>query len=215
MFKMKKLLFVLISSLATISLTAQNKSTGIPKFYIDGGVGMASHNGVFTALGGTAVLKNNWLASISYYNLDMNPKNLPSNYEPGFTMVILFPFPDEMPSVKMSVVNFIGGKLFPLGRKTWITAEAGLSVVAGEKFQFTPQPVVEDEDWHMSSNYSTQKTSQTTVGGMLRTNFNWAFSPYVGLSVGGFANLNSIQSPVGVEFKLIAGWLNTKKKSAK
>jgi len=67
----------------------------------------------------------------------------------------------------------------------------------------------------MSSNYSTQKTSQTTVGGMLRTNFNWAFSPYVGLSVGGFANLNSIQSPVGVEFKLIAGWLNTKKKSAK
>ena len=211
---MKKLLFVLISSLATISLTAQNKPTGITKFYVDGGVGAASLNGVFAALGGTAVLQNNWLASISYYNLDMNPKNLPSNYESGYTIMILFPFPDAMPSVKMSVVNFTGGKLFALGRKTWITAEAGLSVVSGEKFQFTSQPLVGGL-FDMSSNYSAQKSKQTTVGGMLRTDFNWAFTRYIGLSVGGFANLNSIQSPVGVEFKLIAGWLNTKKKSAK
>lgn len=211
---MKKLLFVLISSLATISLTAQNKPTGIPKFYVDGGIGGASHNGVFATLGGTAVLKNNWLASISYYNLDMNPKNLPSDYQQGQTIIIIFPFPDEMPSVKMSVVNFTGGKLFPLGRKTWITAEAGLSFVSGEKFQFTPQKV-EGDLFYMSANYSAQKTRQNTVGGILRTNFNWAFTPYVGLSVGGFANFNSIQSPVGFEIKLIAGWLNTKKKSAK
>ena len=211
---MKKLLFVLISSLATISLTAQNKTTGIPKFYVDGGAGMTSHNGIFAALGGTAVLKNNWLASVSYYSLDMNPKNLPSNYEPGQTFVILFAFPDAMPSVKMSMVNFTGGKLFPLGRKTWITTEAGLSFVSGEEFQFTPQNV-EGDLFYTSSNYSAHKTRQNTVGGMLRTDFNWAFTPYVGLSVGAFANLNSIQSPVGIEFKLIAGWLNTKKKSVK
>ena len=35
---MKKLLFVLISSLASISLTAQNKPSGITKFYVDGEV---------------------------------------------------------------------------------------------------------------------------------------------------------------------------------
>ena len=206
---MKKLLFVLISSLATISLTAQIKSSGITKFYVDGGVGVASHNGVFATLGGTAVLQNNWLASISYYKLDMTPKNLPSNYEPDF-----FLFLGSMPSVKMSVVNFTGGRLFPLGRKTWFTAEAGLSVVSGEKFQFTSQPAV-DYLIYTSSNYSTQKTKHTTVGGMLRTDFNWAFTPYFGLSAGAFVNMNSIQSPVGAEVKLIAGWLNTKKKSAK
>jgi len=208
---MKKLLFVLISSLATISLTAQNKPTGITKFYVDGGVGPASHNGAFATIGGTAVLQNNWLASISYYNLSMNPKNLPSNYDPGYTLII---FPGATPSVKMSMVNFTGGRLFRLGRKTWFTAEAGLSVVSGEKAQFTSKPV--QGDWfRKSSNYSTQKTNQNTVGGMLRTDFNWAFTRYVGLSVGGFANLNSIQSPVGLEFKLIEGWLNRKKKYAK
>jgi len=211
---MKKLLFVLISSLATISLTAQIKSSGITKFYVDGGVGVASHNGVFATLGGTAVLQNNWLASISYYKLDMTPKNLPSNYEPGL-LILPIPILEAMPSVKMSVVNFTGGRLFPLGRKTWITAEAGLSVVSGEKLQFTSQPVVGLLVYY-SSNYSTQKTKQTTtVGGMLRTDFNWAFTPYFGLSAGAFVNMNSIQSPVGAEVKLIAGWLNTKKKSAK
>jgi hypothetical protein len=207
---MKKLLFFLISSLAAISLIAQDKPTGITKFYVDGGAGPASHSGGFVTLGGTAVLQHNWLVSISYYNVDMYPKNLPSNYEPGY---VLF-FEDAMPSVKMTVVNFTGGRLFPLGRKTWITAEAGLSVVSGETLQFASQTVV--GGWFdNSSNYSTQPTKQTTVGGMLRTDFNWAFTPYVGLSVGGFANLNSIQSPVGAEIKLIAGWLNTKKKSAK
>ena len=144
----------------------------------------------------------------------MNPKNLPSDYEPGYTLILFFPIPDAMPSVRMSALNFTGGKLFPLGRKTWFTAEAGLSIVSGETFQFTLQPTV--GDWaYISSNYSAQKKPHTTVGGMIKTDFNWAFTPYVGLSIGGFANMNSIQSPVGVEFKLIAGWLNTKRKSAK
>jgi hypothetical protein len=205
-------LFLLISSLATITLTAQNKPSSLTKFYIDGGGGVASHNGVFAELGATAILKKNWLASVSYYYLDMNPKNLPSNYEQGYTIIVLFPIPDAMPSVAMRVFNFTGGKIFPLGRKTWFTAEAGVSIVSGETFQFTPQPIEEDFSY-VSSNYSTQKKSQTTVGGVLRTDFNWAFTPYVGLSIGGFANMNSIQSPVGLEVKLIAGWLNTKKKN--
>ena len=207
---MKKLLFLLISFLATCSLNAQDKPAGITKFYVDGGAGVASHNGGFVGLGGTAVLKNNWLASISYYNIDMHPNNLPSDYQPE---IIFFPFSDGIPSVKMTMVNFSGGKLFHLGRKTWITAEAGLSFVSGEELQFTSRPAVGWID--LSSNYSTQPTKQNTLGGVLRADFNWAFTPYVGLSIGGFANLNSIQSPVGVEVKLIAGWLNTKNKSAK
>ena len=207
---MKKLLFLLLSFLATCSLNAQDKPTGITKFYVDAGAGLASHNGGFVTLGGTAVLQHNWLASLSYYNVDMNPKNLPSDYQPDITFYL---FSDGIPSVKMTMVNFTGGKLFHLGRKTWITAEAGLSFVSGEELQFTSRPAVGWID--LGANYSTQPTRQNTVGGMLRTDFNWAFTPYLGLSVGGFVNMNSIQSPVGVEVKLIAGWLNTKKKSAK
>ena len=76
---MKKLLFILISSLATIGLTAQDKPTGITNSYVDSGAKPASHNGGFEALRGTAVLQNNGLASISYCNVDMHPKSLRLN----------------------------------------------------------------------------------------------------------------------------------------
>ena len=75
---MKKLLFILISSLATIGLTAQDKPTGITNSYVDSGAKPASHNGGFEALR-AAVLQNNGLASISYCNVDMHPKSLKLN----------------------------------------------------------------------------------------------------------------------------------------
>jgi hypothetical protein len=209
---MKRLLVLLITSLATVTLFAQTKPTAFKKFYMDFGTGPASHNGSLVSIGARGVLKNNWTASLSFYSLNMDPKNLPSNYKQGYTLLLIFPVMDPMPSVKMNVFNFTGGRFFQLGRKTWITTEAGLSIGTGETMNFTSQPI-EDDFFYVSSNYSTQKKSQTTIGGMLRTDFNWAFTPYAGLSVGAFGNLNSIQSPVGMEIKLIAGWLNTKKRN--
>ena len=209
---MKKLLLLLMTSLATITLFAQTNPAGLKKFYIDCGTGPVTHNGSLASIGARAVLKNNWTASVSFYSFNMDPKNLPSNYQQGYTLLLIFPVMDPMPSVKMNAINFTGGRFFQLGRKTWVTTEAGLSIVTGETMNFTSQPI-EDDWFYVSSNYSTEKKSQTTIGGMLRTDFNWAFSPYAGLSVGAFGNFNSIQSPVGMEIKLIAGWLNTKKRN--
>ena len=208
---MKKVLFLLIASVVTISLFAQSDASTFKKFYADGGGGISSYQGGFGTFGVTAVLKNDWMASISSYSFDINPKNLPSNYETGYTLLLIFPIPDAMPSQKLKLFNVSAGKLFQSGRKTWFSTEAGLSIVSGEKFRFTSQEV--KSDWfYTSSNYSTQKESTTTVGLMLKSNFTWAFTPYCGFSMGAFANLNSIQSPVGIEFKFIAGWLNTKRK---
>lgn len=190
-------------------LLAQEKNGAIKKIYLEGGVGPTNHNGAMAQLGAKAIFKTNWTAALSYYNMDIDPKNLPSNYESGYTILLFFPLPDPWPSINMNMVNFTGGKLFQLGRKTWITTEAGLSIVSGEKMSFTPKPVVNDI-LYISSNYSTHKESQSAVGGILKADFNWAFTPYVGLGVGAFAAMNSIQSPVGGEIKLIVGWLNTK-----
>ena len=208
---MKKVLLLLVVSFATVSLFAQTETSTFKKFYADGGGGISSYQGGFGTFGVTAVLKNDWIASMSSYSFDINPKTLPSNYETGYTIFIIFPIPDEMPSQHLKLFNITAGKLFQSGRKTWFSTEAGLSIVNGEKFHFTSQEI--KSDWfYTSSNYSTQKESSTTAGLMLKSNFTWACTPYCGFSVGAFANLNSIQSPVGVEFKLIAGWLNTKRK---
>jgi len=128
-------------------------------------------------------------------------------------MIVLFACKTERPGkIKNRLVgdNFIN-TFTGLGRKTWITTEAGLSIVSGEKMSFTSKPVVNDI-LYVSSNYSTHKESQSAVGGILKADFNWVFTPYLGLGVGAFAAVNSIQSPVGGEIKLIAGWLNTKGK---
>ena len=65
---------------------------------------------------------------------------------------------------------------------------------------------------HWSANYSVQKENKTTIGGVLKADFNWAFLPFAGLGAGVYANFNSIQSPVGFEIKLLIGKMNTKRK---
>ena len=204
----------MISAMTTFVLNAQTNSNPINRFYVDFGGGGASKGGLFGTVGATAVINNKWTASISYYDVEMNPKNLPSDYEQGFTLVVIIPVPDAMPSVDLKMINFTAGRFFQLGRKTWITTEVGPSIVSGNTFHFTPQSVKVD-GLHFSANYSDESKKQTTVGATLRSDFSWAFCPYVGLNLGAFANLNSIQSPVGAEIKLVAGWLNTKKKVAK
>jgi hypothetical protein len=41
--------------------------------------------------------------------------------------------------------------------------------------------------------------------------FNRAFCPFAGIGLTAFANFSSIQSPVGIQGKLIIGWMNRKK----
>lgn len=112
----------------------------------------------------------------------------------------------------MDLISFTAGKFFETGRKTWFTTETGFSIVNGDKMNFTSQPVVLDIV-HYSSNYSVKKEKKTTIGGMLKADFNWAFLPFLGLGAGAFANFNSIQSPVGFQVKIICGWMNRKRKN--
>ena len=50
------------------------------------------------------------------------------------------------------------------------------------------------------------------MGAMLKADFNWAFASFAGVGAGVFANLNSIQSPVGFQIKLLIGKMNKQKK---
>ena len=187
------------------------KKSSIKKFYLQAGAGPTSSNGASLDFGLQAILKSNWTVGISYKHLEMDPKNLPANYEPDVTFLIFIPVYDDMPSDDLGVFSLTAGKYFETGRKTWFSAEAGLSFVNGQQFTFTPQPVV-TELFYISSNYSFKEEDKTGFGGMLKVDFNWAVLPYVGLGAGAFANFNSVQSAAGFEIRLLLGWLNTKRK---
>ena len=191
------------------SVEAKQKS--IKKFYLQLGTAATGSNGTTIDIGVQAIIKNKWTAAISYQLIQIDPKNLPGNYERGVTYLLFFPVYDDMPSNDMGVFSLTLGKYFKAGRKTWFTTEAGLSHVSGQKMKFTSQPVI-TELFYVPSNYSFQKDDKTGFGGMLKADFNWAFLPYVGFGAGAFANLNSVQSAVGFEVKFLFGHLNTKRK---
>ena len=118
---------VMLLSVSTPAL-AQRSDTHLPKYYVGLGTGPSMHNGAFYAIDGTVVYKNHWITSVSFQHFEMTPKNLPSDYEQGYTLALIIPLPDEMPTSNIKSINFTAGKYFPLGRKTWITTEAGLAV---------------------------------------------------------------------------------------
>lgn len=204
-------LYLLLISSTSFGQAAEKP---IRKFYAQGATGPANHGGFTTNLGMQAVLKKNWTASFSIQDYRANPKNLPADYDPGYTLLLIIPIPNPMPEQHLTMVSITGGKCFEAGRSVWFTTEAGVSFVKGKQFQFTGQPV-ENSFIYVSPNYSDHSEDQTSVGALLKADFNWAFSSFAGLGIGAFANLNSIQSPVGIEFKLIAGWMNRKPKAKK
>jgi hypothetical protein len=191
---------------------SQHKETAINKVYLFGAAGITSYDGVSGELGIQATFKKHWVGSVSYQTLDMNPKNVPGNYDPGYTLFLILPIGNGYPNTTMTIVNFSAGKIFEASRRIWFTTEAGLSVVSGEKLQFTSTPVINDL-FSVSPNYSIRKEKVSTAGVLLKADFNWAFCPFLGLGAGVFANLNSIQSPVGFQVKLIGGWMHLKPKT--
>ena len=66
-----------------------------------------------------------------------------------------------------------------------------------------------------SSNYSSSKESKGTMGVAMRADLNWGFASFMGLGCGAFANINSIQSPIGFQVKLMVGNMGREKKNRK
>jgi len=192
-------------------INAETKKPSTKKLYVQAGAGVTNSGGASFDFGLQSILKSNWTASASYKHVEMKPKNLPKDYEREVTYLILFVIYDEWPYNKMDIINFTLGKYIETGRKTWFTAEGGLSFVNGEELTFTSKTVVSNI-LNYSSNYSYKKENKTGFGVMLKTDFNWAILPFAGLGASVFANLNSVQSPIGFELKFICGHLYNKRK---
>lgn len=185
---------------------AQTTEPNVKKFYGEASVGAAS-NGAEYSFGLRAVLKNAWTTSLHYYSVEKNPKNLPADYQQGYALVFLDPFP----AVTVNLVALTAGKLLPLSKKVWLMADAGLTYVNGETMTFTPQPV-QSSVISKSSNYRTSTEKTSGMGGILQADLTWAPFSFMGFGLGGFAAFNSIESPVGFQLKLIVGMMDNRRK---
>ena len=200
---------------------AQTKESFIKKIYIQAGTGGNSINGDHGEIGLQTIFKNKWSTTISYHSLTMKPKNLPSDYLPGSgTILFLIPYTDEV-NIDMKLYSLTAGRYFQTGKKSWITTEAGISIVKGETVSFEKRASTSVGPIGIlfgmtgtTSNYNTTIENKSSVGCLIRADYTWAFSRAFGLGAGVFANFNSIQSPVGFNLKLTMGWMRTKTKKA-
>ena len=209
-------IFLCIMSLSLIT-TATGQSKTMSKFYLQGGVGGATHQGSSYDLSMQAIIKNKWSATLSYQELTMTPKNLPADYQAETGYVFFIPY-SYTTDTKMSLLSLTAGRYFKLGRNTWATTEAGLSYVSGEKVSFQHSQVTSSNliiAASTSSNYTSTKETKSGIGFMMRIDVNWAFSSFMGLGAGFFANINSIQSPVGFHVKLLVGGMGREKRNRK
>jgi len=204
-------LFLVLSCLTTHS---QTKESSFRKVYGQLGFGPATNGGFVAQFGIQAAFKNNWSATFSYHDITMNPKNLPSDYQQGYTAIFILPIPDAYPEQQLKIYSITAGKLFPASRTSWLTTEAGLSIVSGNKFTFTHQAIEDGGIFgYTSSNYHTTQEKLNGFGGMLKADFTWAFCSFAGLGAGIFTNINSVQTVFGGDLKLIIGWMNRAPKS--
>lgn len=198
---------------------AQKNESAIKKVYLRAGAGGNTIAGDNAEIGLQTIINNKWSATISYHSLTMEPKNLPSDYKPGTGTILFFiPYSDEV-IVNMDLFSLTAGKYFQTGKKSWITTEAGLSIVNGEVASFQPTTSGSVDALGLlfgytgtTSNYNTTIENKTSIGAMIRADYNWAFSRFFGLGAGVFANFNSIQSPIGFNLKLTMGMMRKKVK---
>ena len=208
--------FLCIMSLAFM-ITASGQTKTMNKLYLQAGAGGGTHEAFSYDLGIQTIFKNKWSATLSYHEFDMDPKNLPADYEPETVIILFIPLTYTVQS-NMKIVSLTAGRYFKMGRNTWATTEAGLSYVSGEKVSFQHSEVTSSFliiAASNSSNYTSTKEKKSAVGFMMQTDVNWAFSSFMGLGAGVFANINSIQSPIGFHIKLLVGNMGREKKSRK
>ena len=201
------------------TIMAQKKGTAIKKVYLQAGAGGNTIEGGHAEISLQTIINNKWSATVSYHSLSMKPKNLPSDYKPGTGTILFFiPYSDEV-ILNMDLFSLTAGKYLQTGKKSWITTEAGLSIVSGEVASFQPTIGGSVDPLGLlfgytgtTSNYNTTVENKSSIGGMIRADYNWAFSRFFGLGAGVFANFNSIQSPIGFNLKLTMGWMGRKAK---
>lgn len=182
----------------------------LSKLYLEGGFGGGSYESFESELGARAVFNNKWSLSMAYMYSEMTPKNEPGDYQPETGVILIIPYTYSV-TTEMSFLNLTAGRCFKLSRSVWSTMEAGLSYVQGDKISYQKQEVF-PSILITNSNYATHKEAVNGLGLVLQADINWAFCPFAGLGVGVYSNLNTIQSPVGINLKLIVGKMGRDKK---
>jgi hypothetical protein len=217
---MKKL--ILISTVLLAFQASLAQSFKMNKLYAQGGIGGASGKGVSTQIGIRTVFNNKWTFTATKLYFERNAKT-PDNYVgeinyaafflPGFIPIELYPIANT------DLYYLSAGRFFPLTRSVYFTIDAGAGVAKGQKFSFLPKGISPETGKyaHISDNYSVTADEVSSFGGVIRAGLDIAFTNFAGIGFDAYYNINGggINDQVGMNLKLIVGWMNRGPKAKK
>ena len=199
------ILLYLLSSQTAFSQYYQKQGTELELSALYLGIGGGvTNNGDLYGLGACFLLSNHWGGSISMKVNSHASKNLPSDYQSGFTILSDGNINDKLKCITIAVL-----REFSPDANIRFVVEAGPSYNLLTQPEFTP---VQNPGW-LSSNYDVSTHNvESTVGLSMRGKAEWAFSKIVGLEIASFSNINTIQPFTGVEICLNMGFVRKKHK---
>jgi hypothetical protein len=111
---------------------------------------------------------NKWVGFMGYEIGSPTSKNMPSDYQHGYSMLLGVEFKDSNPDDSYSLVTLGMGKVLTKSSdKAWVIATAGISFGSYQEQHFTPTPS-ESFNWILiggrNANYQTKAESKTMVG---------------------------------------------------
>lgn len=197
---MKKILFILFF-LLVIKLNAQ------PKLFFQGdyGVTIVSNADVGGTVSGSLFFKNGLAFSIGGDFMDFKIMNLPEGYHPGLCF-----YGDCVPNGEFKSFNLTAGKYFLFNDFCRMTLKAGIA----QNNISTPvnfQPYESQSIFCLFCPSHTYQTEQhKNVGLLLKQEITALFSYGLGLTIGGYFNLNQYRNFGGAQIKLSFGYLREK-----
>lgn len=177
-----------------------------------------------TEAGISLVVRNKLSISFSRHAMNINPSNLPGDFEPGHKdgVAFFFPYsgPDLDPSVNCEIYSLTIGRHFPLGKKSWFQLEGGPSFITGDKASFRKQSVTSGYtnyflgyDNYTTSNYTMTTERKQGLGLLMRADIQHAISRHIAIGFTIAAETSSVQSPVFMEIRMLGGHLGLPKKA--
>lgn len=194
---MKKLNTLLAASLLLfVALQANAQSPSAKPWQVSKAY-LSANGGSGTALGFTMHFNNRWAGMITKETGDFEAKNLPNDYDAGYTSFLFFSFENSKPRESYETYSVSMGRVLTKhSDKAWVMATGGLSVCNYTANEFTRKKIVVDYYDPLlmlfglggtESNYSTKQVKKTGFGASLGLQANVNLFRFMG--IGGGANL--------------------------
>lgn len=106
--------FAAILCALSFNSTAQTAKP-LSKLYLEAGAGGGTYKSIDFDFGLKAIINNKWSMTLSYRGLEMDPKNLPADYQPETGYVLFIPYTYKA-TTDMSIIGLSAGRYFTLGK---------------------------------------------------------------------------------------------------